>query len=52
LKELGLFSLEKKRSQGDFIVAFQYTRGAYKRVGEGLFTKAYSYGATGITALK
>ncbi|KFV44934.1 hypothetical protein N328_02691, partial [Gavia stellata] len=40
LRELGLFSLEKRRLQGDLRAAFQYLTGAYKKAGEGLFTRA------------
>jgi len=42
LRELGLFSLETRRLQRDIIVAFQYLKGAYKKAGEGLFTRACS----------
>ncbi|GAB0188688.1 E3 ubiquitin-protein ligase MARCHF1 [Grus japonensis] len=42
LRELGLFSLEKRRLWGDLIVAFQYLTGANKKAGEGLFIRECS----------
>ena len=42
LKEMGLFSLEKRRLWGDLIVAFQYLKGTYKQEGEWLFTRVHS----------
>jgi len=42
LRQLGLFSLEKRRLQGDIIAAFKYLKGAYKKAGERLFTRACS----------
>ncbi|KFW04440.1 hypothetical protein N327_09952, partial [Fulmarus glacialis] len=47
LTQLGLFSLEKKKLQRDLIAAFQYLKGAYRKAGEGLFTKACSHRTRG-----
>ena len=44
---LGLCTLEKKRLQGDLIMAFQYLKGAYKKAREGLFVRTYSDSAWG-----
>ncbi|PKU47403.1 hypothetical protein llap_2305 [Limosa lapponica baueri] len=46
-RELRLFSLEKKRLQGDLRAAFQYLKGAYRKDGEGLFMRESSHRTRG-----
>ena len=47
LRELGLFSLEKRRLWGDLTAAFQCIKGAYKKDGDRLFIRACCDGTRG-----
>jgi len=40
LRELGFFSLEETKLQGDLIAAFQYLKGACRKDGDNLFNRA------------
>jgi len=47
LGELGLVSLGRKRLRGDLIATLQYSKGAYKKDGDRIFSKACSNRRTG-----
>ena len=47
LRELGVFSLEKRKLRRDLTVSFQYLKGAHRKAGEGFFRRAGSNRARG-----
>ena len=47
LRELGLFSLEKKRMQGDLLAVFQYLKGDYRKEEGRPFSRVCSHRTRG-----
>jgi len=46
---LQLSSLEQRRLQGDFIVVFQYLKGAYRKLGRGFLQEREETGQEELT---